>query len=396
MNEAVLVINAGSSSIKFELFDVDSRGGLSSTASGQVEGIGTQPHLFAKGRSGEILADRYWGNTHEVNRDTLLTYLLNWIRDDFGGDQLRAVGHRVVFGGTRYQAPVKVTEEVMAVLTDFIPMFPLHQPANLDPIRAIAAIAPELPQVACFDTAFHHTIPRLAQLYGLPRALFEEGIRGYGFHGLSYEYIAGQLPKLDSKAATGRTVVAHLGNGASMAALVDGKSVACTLGFSALDGLLMGTRPGTLDPGILLYLMQCKGMDANAIEELLYRKSGLLGVSGISSDMRDLMASDSPYAKEAIELFIYRVSRALGSLAAAAGGLDALVFTAGIGENNPEVRAGICAQAAWLGVKLDDAANRNGDAQISTPDSAVAVWVIPTDEELMIARHTWRIVMGNG
>ncbi len=396
MNEAILVINAGSSSIKFELFDANPQGKLSSVASGQVEGIGTRPHLFAKGRKGEVLVDHSWDDTQEVNRDTLLTHLLNWIRDYLGGDQLRAVGHRVVFGGTRYRAPVQVTEEVMTVLTDFIPMFPLHQPVNLAPLQAIAAIAPELPQVACFDTAFHHTIPRLAQCYGLPRDLFAEGIRGYGFHGLSYEYIAGELPKRDPQAAEGRTVVAHLGNGASMAALVDGKSVACTLGFSALDGLLMGTRPGTLDPGILLYLMQSKGMDANAIADLLYRKSGLLGVSGISNDMRDLMASDSFHAKEAIDLFIYRASRALGSLAAAAGGLDALVFTAGIGENNADVRAGICAQAAWLGVKLDDVANRNGDAQINAPDSTVAVWVIPTDEELMIARHTWRIVTGTG
>lgn len=392
MNDALLIINAGSSSIKFEIYDVDPEGELSSAASGQVEGIGTQPRLLAKGKKGEVLADQQWDDADTVNRDILLTHLLNWIRTAFGEKQLRAVGHRIVFGGTRYQAPVRVTDEVMANLADYIPLFPLHQPANLAPLREIAAVAPELPQVACFDTAFHRTIPRLAQLYGLPRTLVDEGIRGYGFHGLSYEYIAAELPKLDPRAARGRTIVAHLGSGASMAALVDGKSIACTLGFSTLDGLIMGTRSGRLDPGILLYLMQRKAMDAKAIEQLLYHESGLLGVSGISNDMRDLRASDSPHAKEAIDLFVYRAARELGSLAAAAGGLDALVFTAGIGENDPDVRAGICAGAAWLGVRLDDTANRNGAAQINARDSKVAVWVIATDEELMIARHTWRLV----
>jgi acetate kinase len=298
------------------------------------------------------------------------------------------VGHRVVFGGEHHRAPLQVNAEVMTRLTELIPLMPLHLPVNLAPIEAISRVHPDLPQVICFDTAFHHTIPRLARLYALPRALTEEGLRGYGFHGLSYEYIVSELRRIDPGAAAGRTVVAHLGSGASLCALVSGQSVACTLGFGALDGLVMGTRPGRLDPGILLYLLQARGMDAKALEQLLYQESGLLGVSGISNDMRDLQASDSPHAREAIDLFIYRAARELGSMVAAAGGLDALVFTAGIGEHDPQVRAGICAQSAWLGIKLDIVANRNGNSCISSPDSTVRVWVIPTNEERMIALHT--------
>jgi acetate kinase len=393
MGEAILVINAGSSSIKFSLFDAaDRQADLHVIATGQVEGIGAQPRFIAKDTNKSVLAEKVWASEDEADRDSLLAELLAWIQDYLGTTRLKAAGHRVVLGGDRCRTPVRITETVMEALTALIPLVPLHQPANLAPIQSIARLNPQLPQVACFDTAFHSTIPPLAQHYGLPRALTDAGVRGYGFHGLSYEYIASELPNYDPKAAKGRTVAAHLGNGASLCALVNGKSVACTLGFSTLDGLLMGTRPGALDPGILLYLLQEKGMDAQAIERLLYQESGLLGVSGISHDMRDLLASSSPHAKEAVDLFIYRAARALGSMAAAAGGLDGLVFTAGIGEHTPQVRAGICEQAAWLGVKLDKAANERGGPRISAVDSPVSVWVIPTNEELMIARDTRAVV----
>lgn len=393
MSEAILVINAGSSSIKFSLFDaVDREAELHIIASGQVEGIGALPRFIAKDAKGGGLAEKAWRTEDSVDRDSLLAELLAWIQDYLGATPLKAAGHRVVLGGDGYRAPVRITETIMEALTDLTPLAPLHQPANLAPIQSIAKHNPQLPQVACFDTAFHSTIPPIAQHYGLPRALTEASVHGYGFHGLSYAFIASELPNYDSKAARGRTVVAHLGNGASLCALVNGKSVACTLGFSTLDGLLMGTRPGSLDPGILLYLLQEKAMDAQAIEHLLYKESGLLGVSGISHDMRDLLASSSPHAKEAVDLFVYRAARALGSMAAAAGGLDALVFTAGIGEHTPHVRAGICEQSAWLGVRLDKVANEKGGPCISTTDSAVSVWVIPTNEELMIARDTWAVV----
>ena len=392
MSDGILVINAGSSSIKFSLFSV-AAAGFRLKIKGQVEGIGTQPHFIAKAAD-RVLAEQHWA-AEAMDREALLEHLLGWIRDYLGEELLRAVGHRVVFGGERYHAPALIDAGLMAVLNELVPLMPLHLPANLAPIEAIDRFNPDLPQVACFDTAFHHTIPRLAQLYALPRALTDAGLHGYGFHGLSYEYIAGELRQIDPAAAAGRTVVAHLGSGASLCALVNGRSVACTLGFGALDGLVMGTRPGRLDPGILLYLIQARGMDAQALENLLYQESGLLGVSGISNDMRDLQASDSPHAREAIDLFIYRAVRELGSMVAAAGGLDTLVFTAGIGEHNPEVRAGICAQSAWLGMELDAAANRNGNLGISAPDSTVKVWVIPTDEEVMIARHTWAVVAGS-
>ncbi|MCP5419694.1 MAG: acetate/propionate family kinase [Gammaproteobacteria bacterium] len=392
MNGGILVINAGSSSIKFSLFDASASDALTNVAKGQVEGIGVHPHFIAKTIAGEVLAEHDWDDA-ATDRAILLRRLLDWINSYLGGGgRLRAVGHRVVFGGERYQAPVRVTPDVLQALIELIPLVPLHQPANLAPIQALAQIDPELPQIACFDTAFHGTVPRLARTYGLPRSLTEEGVQGYGFHGLSYEYIAGELPRFDPQAAQGRAVVAHLGSGASLCALVRGKSTACTLGFSALDGLLMGTRPGHLDPGVLLYLLMEKQLDAKALEHLLYQESGLLGVSGISNDMRDLLSSTHPHAQEAVDLFVYRAARELGSIAAAAGGLDALIFTAGVGENAAPIRAGICQQAAWLGVELDTAANQAGGPRISTASSRVGVWVIPTNEELMIARHSIALV----
>ena len=307
--------------------------------------------------------------------------------------RLSAVGHRVVHGGTRFSGPVRVDVRILSELRALIPLAPLHQPHNLAAIEAVADEAPWLDQVACFDTAFHRTQPAVAQAFALPRRYADAGIRRYGFHGLSYEYVAATLPRLDQRAAAGRTVVAHLGNGASMCALEGGQSVATTMGFTALDGLMMGTRCGAIDPGVLLYLIDRHRMDAAQLQQLLYEQSGLLGVSGRSSDMRDLLASTEPAAREAIDLFVYRASRELGSLAAALGGLDALVFTGGIGENAAPIRARICQEASWLGLRLDPEANARGGPCITTADSAAAAWVVPTNEELMIAMHA-RALLG--
>jgi acetate kinase len=386
---SLIVINAGSSSIKFSLFTALSAQTLVCSAHGEIEGIGATPRFWVNDHAGQRLDAHQWDQP--MADADLLSYLIAWVEAHIGPGRLMAAGHRVAHGGLHGVAPVLVTPAELAKLQALIPLAPLHQPHNLAPIAALAAHHPGLPQVACFDTAFHASNPRIARLYGLPHALADEGIWRFGFHGLSYEYIAGQLPQCDPRAATGRTIVAHLGSGASLCALVHGESVATTMGFSALDGVPMGTRCGVLDPGVLLYLMQEKGLDAKAIETLLYHQSGLLGVSGISNDVRVLLASDDPRAKEAVDLFVYRAAREIGSLAAAAGGLDALVFTAGIGEHAPHIRAEICKQSAWLGVKLDEQANATGGPRISTTDSAVSVWVIPTDEELMVARHTFAL-----
>lgn len=385
----LLVVNAGSSSIKFALLAGDSRETLGGIVRGEIEGIGTAPHFLAKDRDGRRLAEHRW-DAHASQED-LLGHLIAWIEAHLGPNRLSAAGHRVTHGGLSYVAPRLVTPEVLAGLRALIPLAPLHQPHNLAPIEALAARHPGLPQVACFDTAFHATNPRISRIYGLPAALTQEGIWRFGFHGLSYEYIAGELPKLDPGTAAGRTIVAHLGSGASICALVGGKSVATTMGFSALDGLPMGTRCGVLDPGALLYLLRERHMSAEAVETMLYEQSGLLGVSGISGDMRRLLASDDPGAREAVELFAYRAAREIGSLAAASGGVDALVFTAGIGEHAPEIRARICERSAWLGIRLDPQSNRAGARRISTCDSSVSVWVLPTDEELMVARHTFAL-----
>jgi acetate kinase len=317
----------------------------------------------------------------------------DWFATHVGNDAgFEGVGHRVVHGGATYSQPVLIDSHVMAVLESLIPLAPLHEPHHIAAIRAISAMYPEVPQIACFDTAFHRSQPALAQEFAIPRELTAKGVRRYGFHGLSYEYIVSLLPEVMPDCAKGKLVVAHLGNGASMCAIDRGQSVAATMGFTAIDGLPMGTRTGALDPGVILYLLQHEGMDAKAIEQLIYQRSGLLGVSGISSDMRALLASDAPSAKEAVDLFVYRIGRELGSLAAALGGLDALVFTAGIGEHAPEIRARACREAHWLGITLDEEANAKGGPRISNPGSRVSAWVIPTDENLMIARHTRRLV----
>jgi acetate kinase len=391
--KCVVVINAGSSSIKFSLLTGLDSGTLRSIAHGEIEAIGTAPHFFAEDSHGQRLGDRRWDS--RTSHEDLLGHLIAWIESHLGPNRLTAAGHRVAHGGLSYTAPRLVTADVLADLRALIPLAPLHQPHNLAPIEALAARHPGLPQVACFDTAFHATNSRVSRIYGLPAALTDEGVWRFGFHGLSYEYIAGELQKIDSNSAAGRVIVAHFGSGASMCALVGGKSVAATMGFSGLDGLPMGTRCGVLDPGVILYLLQEKQMSADAIESLLYQQSGLLGVSGISNDVRDLLASNDARAREAIDLFVYRAAREIGSLAAAASGVDALVFTAGIGEHAAEIRAGICEQSAWLGVRVDPESNRTGGPRISAADSAVSVWVIPTNEELMVARHTLALTEHN-
>ncbi len=350
-NDAVLVLNAGSSSLKFSLFTVHaSRPQLA--LAGQIEGLYTTPRLVARDATGAVVAERTWPSDVGLDHEAATTYLLDHLRDTLARVRLVAAGHRVVHGGTLYAAPVRIDAAVVLRLASLVPLAPLHQPHNLTPIRALLAARPDLPQVACFDTAFHRGMPEVAQAYALPQAITALGVRRYGFHGLSYEYIASVLPEYDAVAAAGRTVVAHLGNGASMCALDGGRSVASTMGFTALEGLPMGTRSGSLDPGVLLYLLTERGMDAAAIGRLLYHESGLLGVSGISSDMRALLASDDARAQFAIDLFVYRIARELGSLAAALGGIDALVFTAGIGEHAATIRERVLARASWLGLDL--------------------------------------------
>lgn len=395
MADAILVLNAGSSSIKFLLF-AERGGELAPVSRGQVEGIHTSPHFVARDPQGAVLAEKSWGDGVKLGHDGAVAHLADFLRQRADGLELAAVGHRVVHGGLEYAQPVLLDHGVLAKLEKYVPLAPLHQPHNLAPIRLLFAHRPGLPQVACFDTAFHATNPDIARRFAIPADLHEAGVRRYGFHGLSYEYVASVLPEYDAHAAAGRAVVFHLGNGSSMCAVAAGKSIASTMGFTALEGLPMGTRCGAIDPGVLLYLMDQRGMDARAIETLLYNQSGLLGVSGVSSDMRNLLASRDPRAALAIDLYCYRIRRELGSLTAALGGLDALVFTAGVGENSATIRERICRDAEWLGVKLDTLANAAGGPRISAAGSRVSAWVIPTNEELMIARHTRRLVAQAG
>lgn len=386
--KAVVSLNAGSSSIKFALFTLDDPSHPLLAASGKIEKIGIEPSLRAKSVDGTVLVERTWPGGAGLTHAELLRGLFAWAIDHLGEREVIAIGHRVVHGGTRFAAPALVDDALLAELEKLCPLAPLHQPHNLAAIRAVREISPTLPQVACFDTAFHHDKPELASRIALPRALHDRGIRRYGFHGLSYEYIAAELAKIDPNLAAGRVVAAHLGNGASLCAMKNGQSMDTTMGFTALDGLMMGTRCGSLDPGVLLYLQSELGMSVSAVEDLLYRQSGLLGVSGISSDMRTLSADGSPAALEAIALFIWRAAREFGAMTASLGGLDAIVFTAGIGENHAGVRQGICERLGWLGVCLDERANAVNAPRISTAQSKIAALVIPTDEERMIAMHT--------
>jgi acetate kinase len=386
MSDHILTINAGSSSLKFALF---AAGGPECVASGQIEGLGTDPNLAVKnGKGKRIFADLLEGERFVADHAGALRTVLTVVEDRFPQARIAAVGHRVVHGGLDFAAPVLVTDEAMQRLATLTPLAPLHQPHNLSGIAAAKAAFPAVPQVACFDTAFHRAHPFVDDTFALPRALYEQGVRRYGFHGLSYEYVTGKLAEIAPLHAKGRVVLCHLGSGASMCAIRNGHSVASTMGFSALDGLPMGTRPGQIDPGVLLYLMEQKGMDAKAISDLLYKECGLKGLSGVSNDMRDLEASDDPRAKQAIDYFVFRARREIGGMAAVLEGLDAIVFCGGIGENSRMIRESVLEAMEWIGVELDLDRNRANADVISSDRSRVRVFVIRTNEELTIARHT--------
>jgi acetate kinase len=382
MSGRIAVLNAGSSSLKFGLYEAQDPDVL--LYRGQVAQIGLAPQLSVRNAAGDVIRDQRF--------DTLdhrgATQVVMETAVQLAAGTIVGVGHRVVHGGAQYAAPIRIDAETFAALTKLAELAPLHQPHNLAAIEAVAHAAPQMPQVACFDTAFHRGQPPLAQLFAIPRSLTEGGVRRYGFHGLSYEYVVSQIPTIAPALADKRIVIAHLGNGASLCAVRAGRSVATTMGFTAADGLVMGTRCGALDPGVLVYLMDVHAMDARALEDLIYRQSGLLGVSGVSSDMRELRAATTPEASEAIALFVYRVVREIGSMAAALGGLDGLIFTGGIGENDAATRAEIATGCRWLGLELDPARNARGEGRISAETSSVAAWVVATDEERMIARHT--------
>lgn len=388
MADTILVVNAGSSSLKFSAFALGDGKGLTLRLKGQIDGIGVRPRLAARDATGTALVDRTYERDEVGGHDAAIRLVSEWLRTAAGGAKLRAVGHRVVHGGVDFSGPTLIDDAVLAKLEALVSLAPLHQPANLAGIRAVRTHRPELPQVACFDTAFHRGHPEVADRFALPDAFYKAGIRRYGFHGLSYEYIAGKLPEVAPEIAGGRVVIAHLGSGASMCAVRAGRSIDSTMGFTALDGLPMGTRCGSLDPGVVIHLMREKRMSADEAEHLLYHDCGLRGLSGISNDARELLASSDPAADRALDYFVYHVARELGALAAVLEGVDGIVFTAGIGERSAEIRARICARAKWLGLRLDAAANRDGGPRISVPQSAVSAWVIPTDEETMIARHT--------
>ena len=390
MQDTILVINAGSSSIKFQLFAVAGHDRLERRMKGQIDGIGTRPRLLTKDAEGRTLIDATYSVADVGGVPAALDKVIAFLRQQVGGRLPTAVGHRVVHGGPDFREPTVVTSEVVERLERFVPLAPLHQPNNLAPIRAILERQPQLFQVACFDTAFHRGHPEVADRFAIPEPLYKEGVRRYGFHGLSYEYVSKRLRELAPETAKGRVVVAHLGSGASMCAIVAGRSVESSMGFTALDGLPMGTRPGQLDPGVVLYLMSQKRMSAKDIERLLYSDCGLKGLSGVSNDVRELLASTAPGAKLALDCFIYRIALCAGMLTAAMGGIDGLVFTAGIGENAPVIREAVVRRLAWLGIELDAAANASGELLISSKRSPVPCYVIPTDEELMIATHTLR------
>jgi acetate kinase len=388
--DTILTVNAGSSSVKFQVFAVDGEGGLLRLIKGQIDGVGSRPRLRASGATGEKLAERAYPIESVEDVPAALRVAADWLRGECNVTP-HAVGHRVVHGGPDYDRPVLIDHNVVSRLERYAALAPLHQPHNLAPIRALLENFPSLPQVACFDTAFHRDHDRLADHYAIPRFLHDEGVRRYGFHGLSYEHIAKTLPKVAPEIATGRVIVAHLGNGASMCALHGGRSVESTMGFTALDGLPMGTRPGQIDPGVLLYLMSVKGMPPSEVQDFLYGECGLKGLSGVGSDMRELQASDDPNAAFAVEYFVHRVSLNAGMLAAALQGVDAFVFTAGIGEDSVSVRARIAERLGWLGVALDPAENARHSLRISRSET-LPVYVVPTDEELMIAEHTMSLL----
>jgi acetate kinase len=390
--DTILIVNAGSSSVKFQIFAVEGEGRLRRQIKGQMDGIGSRPRLRASGANGDALADRAYPIEAVADVPAAMAIAGAWLRDELRISPM-AAGHRVVHGGPDYDRPVLIDHGVVSRLERYVALAPLHQPHNLAPIRSLLANFPTLPQVACFDTAFHRTHGMVADYYAIPYQLHAEGVRRYGFHGLSYEYIAKTLAQIAPDVAKGRVIVAHLGSGASMCALKGGRSAESTMGFTALDGLPMGTRPGQIDPGVLLYLISEKGMSAPNVQNFLYRDCGLKGLSGVSNDMRELEASENANAKLAIEYFVYRIGLNAGMLVAALQGLDAFVFTAGIGENSAGIRARIAEQLAWLGVVLDPVANASHARLISRSDSRIPIYVVPTDEELMIAQHTLSLLL---
>jgi acetate kinase len=387
MDDYAVVLNAGSSSLKFCVYERPSHEAWALAARGQIEGIGTSPQFSAKDGAGNVI-DRHPLDQKVGDGRAALDSLAGWLRSRYGGARVVGVGHRVVHGGSRFTGPIVVTPDVLEELRKLVPLAPLHQPHNLAAIEAVSARLPGVPQVACFDTSFHRGQPAVAEVIPLPSEICQNGIQRYGFHGLSYEYIASMLPTVAPEIATGRVIVAHLGSGSSLCALRNGKSVDSTFGFTALDGLCMGTRPGAIDPGVVLFLFQSLGLSAKSVETILYKKSGLLGISGISNDMRVLLESTDFGARLAVDYFVYRAAKEIGALASVLRGIDGMVFTAGIGENSADIRRRICEASAWLGLELDTAANERHDTRISRPASRVSAWVIPTNEELMIARHT--------
>ncbi|MFZ1431065.1 MAG: acetate/propionate family kinase [Geminicoccaceae bacterium] len=392
MSGTVLVVNAGSSSIKFQLFERLPGDELELEFKGQMEGIGTRPHLVAKDAQGNVLVDDSFERGQVASVADALDQLEEWLEGQLKGVLPEAIGHRVVHGGPEFSAPILIDDAVLAKLEKLVPLAPLHQPNNLAPIREIRERYPSVPQVACFDTAFHRGHPEVADRFAIPDHYYRAGIRRYGFHGLSYEYVAQRLTQIDPALAAGRVVACHLGSGASMCAIQAGRSVDSTMGFTAVDGLPMGTRTGQLDPGVVLYLLQDKGFDAKRIERFLYNEGGLKGLSGISNDVRDLLASDTAGARLALDYFVYRIVREAGGLAAAMGGIDGIVFTAGIGEHSPEIRGRVIERLAWLGLELDGAANAASERLISTASSRVRAYVVRTNEELMIAQHTLHLI----
>jgi acetate kinase len=392
MTETLLVVNAGSSSIKFQLFRVLPGDRLDLRFKGQMDGIGTHPRLAAKDAAGKVLIDQSYAPGAVGNVPQALDQLDDWLIAQLGGVKPIAIGHRVVHGGPTFASPVLVDDDVVARLDVLVPLAPLHQPNNLAPIKAIRERRPEIPQIACFDTAFHRGHPEVADRYAVPEGFYREGVRRYGFHGLSYEHIAHRLAEVDPVLADGQVVVCHLGSGASMCAIREGRSVDSTMGFTAVDGLPMGTRTGQLDPGVILYLLQAKGYGAGEIERFLYHEGGLKGLSGVSNDVRDLLASDAPGARLALDYFVHRIAREAGALAAAMGGIDGIVFTAGIGEHSPEIRARVLERLRWLGFALDEAANARHGPLITTATSPRKAYIVPTDEELMIARHALALI----
>jgi acetate kinase len=385
--DTILVVNAGSSSVKFQVFDTVETSGLTRLIKGQMDGIGVRPRLRAAAADKALLIDEAYAPERVADVPTALAMAGAWLRETQSLEPI-AVGHRVVHGGPQYGQPVLVDRGVLAELERYVSLAPLHQPNNLAPIRSILARSPDLPQVACFDTAFHRGHDALADHYAIPERFYAEGVRRYGFHGLSYEFVASRLPQVAPEIAAGRVIVAHLGSGASMCALSGRRSIESSMGFTALDGLPMGTRPGQIDPGVVLYLIEQKQMTAAQVQDMLYRECGLKGLSGISNDVRELEANPDPRARFALDYFVYRVGLHAGLLAAALGGLDAFVFTAGVGENSPSMRARIVEKLAWLGGVLDPQANKANSVLISSGDSRLPIYVVPTDEESMIAQHT--------